>query len=189
MCRLSPWRLLTAVIGGLVGDQESEVGSLRAPQVFFQPARLLLPEGVFLRLGRAGVCDIAVDEGEMRAPPIERVIRSGVHEIEVVLRVAFMIPQNGKEGRFAQQFAFDVEENRPQRRILPVGDKVARMHHKIRIGVFENCVDHAAMHIVPRARIAKDHELKLSRAGGRGLVRSLTGVAGESLVVVLRPRF
>src|SRR5579885_2947286 len=106
----------------------------------------------------------------------------------IVLRVALVVSQGGVEGGFAEQFPLDVEKDRPQGGVVAVGHEVPCMHYEIRVGVLEDRGDDRAMDVMPRARIAIDHKLKLRRSGWGRLEAALSRVAAEGIVVVGGPR-
>jgi hypothetical protein len=168
----------------MVRKDEAEGRALGAVEIAFEPARLLLPESVPSSLRGCGIFQVAINHGEVSVAPIEGVIRTGLHVAVIVSRIAFVVTESREEGGFPQQRAFDGEEDGPERGVVAIRNQVAGMHDEIRLGVFENSLDHGAVHVVPGARIAIHHELELRVAGGRGLERPPAGLPGERLVGV-----
>ena len=93
----------------------------------------------------------------MPVTPIERIVGSGYQEVIVIVRaVALVVAERGEERGMAEQFAFDVEEDGPERGVVAVGDEVARVHHEIGNAVFDHGIDDGAVDVVARARVAVD---------------------------------
>src|SRR6516162_10612068 len=172
----------------MMRKHESQLSVLCAPQIGFQPARLDLPEGVAFLLGGARTLDIAVDDGEVRAAPVERVVRPGAQKIEITGSAVFVVAQGRIERGLAQQLTLDTKEDRPQSRVIAVVSQVSGMNDEIGLRVPEDGGNDIAMHLVARASVAVDHELKARLAGGRRFERSLPRPAGKGLIGVSRAR-
>src|SRR5215472_654439 len=151
----------------MMGENETERGLPGALEVVFQPQGLFPPKVGTLRFRGGGVLDIAVNYREMGASPIEGVIGLHAEKIEIIGGVPLMIAQGRKNRSIAEQLAFCIEENRPERRVIAVRHQIPGVHDEIGLGVCQNRGNHPTMDLVTRARIAIDDKLKACIAGRR----------------------
>src|SRR6266436_3062966 len=85
-------------------NDESVFGFLMGQQIVLEPACLGHPKGIPFPLRSCDSLDIAVDDGKVAVAPVKRVVRSlRLKEILEVVRIAFVVPERGKERRLAKQ--------------------------------------------------------------------------------------
>src|ERR1035437_2105655 len=104
-------RQLVCGKGRVMHDENPEIGFLILLQVVLQPADLLAPEALALAGADRDVVHVRVQQSEMGAVPVERIVgRLHIEELIEPGVVALMVYEDGKEYGFAQQVAFDVEK-------------------------------------------------------------------------------
>src|SRR5271154_5861760 len=107
---------------------ETKIRLLVVGEILFQPLYLLAPKTVLRRFIRRYAADVAVQHAEMSLTPVEGIIRfGGVEELVVVMIVALVISERREKRCLAQQLAFDVEKNGPERGVGAILHHVARL--------------------------------------------------------------